>query len=503
VRATSLTDAAAAPPPTIGALAAPGRIGHADGMSLVRQRPRRGLRLRIRVALLFTLAALVVTIVLSSVTYFAARNYLLNQRDDSAETQAIANALFVRTQLLADDQRPQQAIQSVRTEGGGFAFLRLGDGIEGSELGDYYPSAGFRYTQTDLPEALRARTAAGETGMQRFSVGGDPFVAVGVHLEEMDATYFEAFPLESVQNALSLIATAFVIGVIATTLLAAGLGYWLSGRLMRPLRHVADAAAEIATGGLDTRLQPEADPDLDRLASSFNDMADAVQARIEREARFSSDVSHELRSPITALSAAVEVLDARRADLPERSQQALDVVVNQVRRFDQLVLDLLELSRLDVGVADVHRDELRLGEVLPRIAARHGYAEVPVVVDPAANDAVSVDKLRLERVVGNLLENASIHAGGASRISVEPGPANTVLLAVEDGGPGVAASEKGRIFERFARGTASRHRVGGTGLGLALVVEHARSYGGDAWVEDRPGGGARFVVRLPTSTVTR
>src|SRR5687767_8399910 len=101
-------------------------------------------------------------------------------------------------------------------------------------------------------------------------------------------------------------------------------------------------------------------------------MADAVQTRLEREARFSSDVSHELRSPITALSAAVEVLDARRADLPERSQQALDVVVNQVRRFDQLVLDLLELSRLDVGAADVHRDELRLSNVLPRIAARHG-----------------------------------------------------------------------------------------------------------------------------------
>lgn len=468
-------------------------------MHLTRPRPRRGPRLRIRVTLLFTLAALLVTIVLSAVTYAAARNYLLNQRNDSAETQAIANALFVRTQLLAEAEQPRLAIQSVRSEGGGFAFLLLGD----HELGTYFPSSGFQFTQYDLPDSLRQRAAAGETGMQRFTADGDPYVAVGVHLEQMGATYFEAFPLKSVQNALSLILTAFIIGVIATTLLAAGLGYWVSGRLMRPLRHVADAAGEIATGGLDTRLQSEADPDLDRLASSFNDMADAVQARIEREARFSSDVSHELRSPITALSAAVEVLDARRADLPERSQQALDVVVNQVRRFDQLVLDLLELSRLDVGVADVHRDELHLREVLPRIAARHGYADVPVEVHPRANDAISIDKLRLERIVGNLLENASIHAGGAARISIEPGPDRTVLLAVEDGGPGVAASEKARIFERFARGTASRHRVGGTGLGLALVVEHARSYGGDAWVEDRPGGGARFVVRLPTSGVAR
>jgi signal transduction histidine kinase len=464
-------------------------------MPALRRRPRRGLRLRIRVALFFTLAGLIVTVLLSFVTYSAARSYLLDQRNDVAQTQAFNNAKAVRDALREGDAAPKDVIQGIRTEGGGFAFLLTG--------GQYYQNAGFRFTQTSLPTSLLEHTEQGDSGFQRFTADGEPFVAVGVPIAGFDATYFEAFPLDSVQSALRIIATTFIIGIIATTLFAAGLGYWMSGRLMRPLRHVADAAAEIASGGLDTRLQPEADPDLDRLANSFNDMADAVQARIEREARFSSDVSHELRSPITALSAAVEVLDARRADLPERSQQALDVVVNQVHRFDQLVLDLLELSRLDVGVVDVHRDEIRLGEVLPRIAARHGYADVPVVVDPAASDAISIDKLRLERIVGNLLENARVHAGGASRISVERGTGHTVLLAVEDGGPGVAASEKGRIFERFARGTASRHRVGGTGLGLALVVEHARAYGGDAWVEDRPGGGARFVVRLPNSTGNR
>jgi two-component system, OmpR family, sensor histidine kinase MtrB len=153
---------------------------------------------------------------------------------------------------------------------------------------------------------------------------------------------------------LGIIASTLAVGAAATTLFAAAIGWWASRRLLRPLSKVADAAGELASGGLDTRLPPDADPDLNRLASSFNDMADAVQGRIQREARFSSDVSHELRSPITALTAAVEVLDARRADISERSQQALDVVVNQVRRFDQMVLDLLELSRLDAGVGDLH-----------------------------------------------------------------------------------------------------------------------------------------------------
>ena len=155
-----------------------------------------------------------------------------------------------------------------------------------------------------------------------------------------------------------------------TVLLAGVLGWWTSRRLLRPLSRVATAAGEIATGGLDARMPPENDPDLARLAGSFNDMADAVQARIEREARFASDVSHELRSPITALTAAVEVLDGRRTDLPERSQQALDVVVSQVRRFDHMVMDLLELSRIDAGSAELHREEVQLRELVPRIAQR-------------------------------------------------------------------------------------------------------------------------------------
>jgi signal transduction histidine kinase len=225
-------------------------------------------------------------------------------------------------------------------------------------------------------------------------------------------------------------------------------------------------------------------------------MADAVQTRIEREVRFASDVSHELRSPITALSAAVEVLDARRTELPERTQQALDVVVSQVRRFDDMVIDLLELSRIDAGATDLHTETVELAELCDRVTHRFGYGGLPIDVHRRAPRLAVVDRVRFERILGNLLENAKAHGGGALRISIEPGGGKTVLMAVEDNGPGVAASERTRIFERFARGSAARQRIG-TGLGLALVSEHARALGGEAWVEERPGGGARFVVRLP------
>jgi signal transduction histidine kinase len=270
---------------------------------------------------------------------------------------------------------------------------------------------------------------------------------------------------------------------------------------LRPLSQVADAAEEIASGGLDTRLEPESDPDLDRLAGSFNEMADAVQTRIEREARFASDVSHELRSPITALTAAVEVLDARRDDIPERTQQALDVVVSQVRRFDSMVIDLLELARLDAGATDLNIEQLELVDLTRRIAARYGEPDVPIVVQRRTPKIVEIDKVRFERILGNLLENARNHGGGALRIELLPAKGNRIRVAVEDGGPGVAQGERERIFERFARGSAARHRIG-TGLGLALVAEHSAAMSGQAWVEDRAGGGARFMVELPVKVLS-
>ena len=337
---------------------------------------------------------------------------------------------------------------------------------------------------------------AGRSATEFTSIDGDDFVTVGVAIAEHDTGYFEAFPLRSTERTLTSILTALTLGAAGTLLLATLFGLATSRRLLRPLSQVADAAEDIASGGLDTRLAPESDPDLDRLAGSFNEMADAVQTRIEREARFASDVSHELRSPITALAAAVEVLDARRDDIPERTQQALDVVVSQIRRFDDMVMDLLELSRLDAGSHDLNVERLDIMELSQRIATRYNAGDVPIDVVRGRPD-VTIDKVRFERILGNLLDNAHNHGDGPTRIELFQLEPNRFSLAVEDNGPGVAQGEHERIFERFARGSAARNRIG-TGLGLALVAEHSAAMGGQAWVEDCPGGGARFVVELPT-----
>jgi signal transduction histidine kinase len=452
---------------------------------------RRALRLSTRVTLFFGITALLGGIGLTVTTYLFARNSLLDQRTVSAESAAIDNATSINSVLGDDPTTISNAVFDLPTDPDGWATVIFSDGDElNSRVG---------FFSTDFPSDLVETVERGQSGRQYFNDdNGDPWLGVGVAMNAYGAGYLEAFPLESTERTLRLLATALAVGSILAALLATFFGWSTSRRLLRPLSRVADAAGNIASGGLDTRLEEETDPDLNRLAGSFNEMADAVQERIEREQRFASDVSHELRSPITALTAAVEVLDARRDDLPDRSQQALDVVVGQVRRFDAMVIDLLELSRLDAGATDLNPEEVDLVDLCDKVSQRYGYGDLPIEVHRRAKREALVDRVRFERILGNLLENATTHGGGPTRITVEPSPVKrSVLLAVEDEGPGVAASERGRIFERFARGSAARHRIG-TGLGLALVAEHAAALGGEAWVEDRPGGGARFVVRLPT-----
>ena len=455
----------------------------------------RSLRLRTRVTLFFALIALFAGMVLIGVTYGFARNNLLDERTASATQQAFDNASAVADQLDAALIDPSVRVGSyfeneLRTEPGGFAVLSsTSPNAPATQTDTTHPLA-------DFPDRLVEQVESGGSGTQYATIDGDAFATVGVYIERHDTGYYEAFPADNEGSTLANLLTALGLGGLGTLLIATLFGYSTSRRLLRPLSRVADAAEDIASGGLDTRLEGESDPDLDRLRSSFNEMADAVQTRIEREARFASDVSHELRSPITALTAAVEVLDAGRADIPERTQQALDVVISQVRRFDDMVIDLLELSRLDAGATDLNLETLDIIDLTHRVAARFGSPDIDVDVDAGTPREIEIDKVRFERVLGNLIENANHHGGGALCVEVVPSRNKMLRFAVADGGPGVAQSERDRIFERFARGSAARHRIG-TGLGLALASEHSTAMGGAVWVEDRAGGGARFVFEVP------
>jgi two-component system sensor histidine kinase MtrB len=447
---------------------------------------RLGLRARATVA--FGFIAFALSAMLAFISYELTRSYLLDQRQTQAMRQAFVNARLARSVLRSPDPDVPTLLASLQSSSNSVAVLRFDGRWFASTVG---------VGPAEVPRSLRQAALAGSAGRQRFSLDGEPHVAVGVPLPAAEATYFEFAPLAELDRTLGLLARALAVGAAITALGGAAVGRYASSRVLRPLRGVATAASRISRGALDTRLDARGDPDLTPLVASFNDMVDALQERIDREARFASDVSHELRTPLAAIRSAVNIVRRRRHS-PEETAEALDMLESKVDTFNGLVADLLEISRLEAGVARLEREPIDLERFTRSLLASTGRVGVPLGIEPTAPKRASLDARRLSQMLVNLLDNADKYAGGATALLVAGGP-GVVRLAVEDRGPGIAPHERHYIFERFARGESSaRPGAGdGTGLGLSLVAEHARLHDGRVWVEDRPGGGARFVVELP------
>jgi two-component system, OmpR family, sensor histidine kinase MtrB len=447
----------------------------------------RGLRFRVTAG--FALGGLLLSAVVAVLAYTLTEHYVVQQRERSLLRQAYVDARVFRDEVKRSADVSLALDEFERSIGSIVILSYQGEWLGTSvELG-----------RDQLPSGLRGTVEAGEAARQRFRLGGDIWYAVGVPIDAIETRYYQVFRLDELERTLGVLrASLLAAGAVATALIGL-LGWWASGRLLRPVSEVASASERVTQGELRTRLDPQRDPDLDRLVTSFNRMVDALGQRIERDTRFVSDVSHELRSPLTTLATAADLLEARRDQLPERSRVALDLLVGEVNRFRQMVEDLLELSRVDAGVDTLELESVQLGDLVRRTVASHG--DTPRVdVDPdLGRTPVLVDRRRVDRVLLNLVENARSHGSGVTSITVRRRD-GSVRLEVDDAGPGVATSDRARIFERFARGGASGRRPqgSGAGLGLALVSEHVRLHGGRVWVQDVPGrSGARFVVELP------
>jgi two-component system, OmpR family, sensor histidine kinase MtrB len=460
-----------------------------------------------RITAIFGLGALLLSFSMGGLSYFTTRHFLLAERESAAQTQTFANAVALLGKIQAG------------TPPSGYSAL-LATLDAGSDSNSILLHHGIPYTssistsKSSIPARLRTEVLGGTVATQTYVSGshGQPQIAVGVPIPSIHAAYFEVFSLSDLGHTLGVLSGTLIVAGAVTTLLGAALGRFASRRLIRPLTAVSRAAVAIAGGQLDTRLPSDtSDPDLEGLTTSFNAMVDQIQSRIEREARFNSDVSHELRSPLTTLAASLEVLERDLAELPPRAQRALQLLGEDLRRFQRMVGDLLEMSRADAGSMDVFLDEVNVGELVRRaveagVRTLGDEATAPeITIAPDVEMVhVGVDKRRFERVMTNLLENAQNYGGGAVAISVDAGENGTagqrsVHIAVEDAGPGIEPSERTKVFERFYRGSASGRRGTGTGtgLGLALVAEHMRLMHGEAWAESSVTGGARFVIALP------
>lgn len=450
------------------------------------------LGLRARITLAFAIGALLLSALLSTTTWALTRENLLNQREDSATVVVYQNAGIVQQRVGDSDTDNQALLSSLSTPLGARPIL-----FNGTEYVSLTPEFG----RDALPASLRDTVVAGQPARMRYELRGEMQLAVGIPIPSAEVAYFEIVSLSDLEDTLGALGVSLLGASLVTTLAGAALGWWASRRALRPLTGVSTAAMALAAGRLHTRLETSEDPDLRPIAASFNDMAQALQDRIERDARFASDVSHELRSPLMTLAASIEVMDNQRDDLPDRSKAALDLMVGDIERFQQLVEDLLEISRFDAGVVRLELEEVHLAELVMQAVSHSTDTDVPVELDAElAGVVVQADKRRIVRVIANLIDNAAKHGGGATSVSLRQVD-DGVQIAVEDRGEGVPEEDRDLIFDRFNRGGAAGRRGSsdGVGLGLALVAEHVHLHGGKVWVEGRGDGdeGARFVVQLP------
>jgi two-component system sensor histidine kinase MtrB len=427
-------------------------------------------------------------------TDFVTRQALMHDEQAAAVRTAVANASIVRQALAIPGVGAEGALQSVALPPGSQSLVETG--------GAWFASS-ISFGRDDVPAALRRLVLAGQPAEQRLVVHGAHTLVVGVPMAAPRAAYFESFPLGELDRTLRVLGLALGATALATTVLGLLLGRYAAARALRPLGAVSRAAASIAGGRLATRLAAPSDPDLEGLVRSFNRMADALEARIQRDARFASDVSHELRSPLTTLNTAYSVLASEAAGLGARGTQALELLGAELRRFERAVEELIELGRADSGSVELALEDLPARDLLAHAARSLGVPAKLVVIQPEAEHAhVRADRRRLAHALRNLVENAEQYAGGVTRLGLEAGD-EAVRFVVADRGPGVAPEERERIFERFARGSAARRRGAGqgTGLGLALVAEHVRLHGGRVWVESRAVDEGVpetcFVIELP------
>jgi signal transduction histidine kinase len=447
--------------------------------------------LRGRIALTFGTGALLIAGVLATSTFLFSRAYLYHQREQTAVRQASLDAVYISDQLDSADADIPAILTASAPPGSG-----PGSGSILIERGGQWYSSQLGVGPEVIPVGLIRRVQDGHPARITVSRAGLPTVIVGISLPRPKADFYRVVPLRELKETIRILQIVLATGAIVAALGGIALGAWASRRVVQPLNLVAATAAQVAGGLLDTRLPPTNDPDLATIVGSFNAMVDTLRRRIERDSHFAADVAHELRSPLTTLVAAVEVMERRREELPERSRMALDLVSAELGRFEQLMGSLLTLARTEAGLDPDRLHPTALVELISQSLRRAGLPATVLTV--TGDPVVEGDKALLERAFFNLIDNAERHGGGITAIRIEQS-ADDVMVIFDDQGPGVPATERERIFERFATNRVARGSSSGTGLGLALVAESVGAHGGSVWCTDHAAPGARFVVRLPAA----
>jgi len=486
------------------------------------------------------------TVLLSTVVVLAVGWFLLRQvqqglldhrvetvlREAGNENQAAAERLGAAPGI--DTNANQQASDVLITpaynsgQARGFSVVMAGPGAPNTSLEKRATTLTPGLDLASVPQSLVDRMDAPTTSVSdtawtyttiQFKSHGEvtsstPGIVVGtvntIPADGSTRTMYYLFPLDDVQQTLSLVTRALLTAGVLLLLLIAALTWLLTRQIVTPIRMARQVAERLAAGQLQERLRVTGEDDLARLATSFNQMATNLQRQIRQleelsrvQRRFVSDVSHELRTPLTTVRLAGAVLHDAKDTFDPEARRAAELLQRELDRFEALLVDLLEISRFDAGAAALDLDDVNLTDVAYRVAdgtralaeARHTRIVIRAPETPCIAEA---DVRRVERILRNLVVNAIDHAESREIVVTVAADEQAAAIAVRDHGVGLAVGESAMVFNRFWRADPARARTsGGTGLGLAISLEDTHLHGGWLQAWGKPHEGAQFRLTLP------
>jgi len=457
--------------------------------------PVRTGRLRRRLTVAFMLMAGLSAAVLAASSYLIVREARLSDSVDRSLEQSRFN-LVLAGEILGRNPTETQTndlLAAYRRRG---AFETVGK----SSGRTFSSSLSLGYPQ--VPDGLKRIVVSGRLGYERKTVVGQRYLVVGGRVAGSNTELYYFFSEERLWDELSQLRTILLSVLGGLILLGGFVGAFLARGMLRPVARASAAAHSLAEGLLDTRLPVESEDEFGTWATSFNEMAEALETKITalsesqaRERRFTSDVSHELRTPLTALVAEASLLADQLDLMPPDARRPAELLVNDVARLRDLVEDLMEISRLDAGEARVRTERVDVGSLVSTaVRSRRWDDRVRIHREEVV---METDPRRLERIVSNLIGNALEHAGRDVAVRVGKDGIGA-FVEVSDSGQGIEPDRLAHVFDRFYKADSSRAGPG-SGLGLAIALENARLLGGDLDVWSEVGRGTRFTLRLPVT----
>ncbi|UYO96982.1 HAMP domain-containing histidine kinase [Microbacterium sp. M28] len=343
-------------------------------------------------------------------------------------------------------------------------------------------------------------TAGGEVVAGTYRENGRNWAYLAAPIEvssdqDTAAVFVTVYDLDLEYGGLELSARAYLIAAAVAVALIAAVSWFVSTRLLRPLRDMREMAERVSAQSLDERLPQLGRDDVSSLARTMNGMLDRLDEAMAAQRRLLGDVGHELKTPLTIVHGYLDVMDAKDPIDVEHTRR---LAVDEIERMGRLVGDLVDVAVLldDEGLRRAH---VPAGTLLRTIAQKATMiADSEVVLGEIAEADAEIDAARITQAMLQLIQNATTHGGGAVELSSAI-IGSRLLLRVRDHGPGIPDEDKQRIFERFQRLQDGGRGPDGSGLGLSIVQLIAEQHGGEALVEDAEGGGALFTLSIPIS----